>query len=79
MGNCKTCKHWTRYLDRYPSSTSEEKFAGGLCDSEKIREAMDDADYGADMLVYSYNEGGEFWTGPDFGSVNYLGGVSAWG
>jgi len=72
MENCKTCKHWTRYLDRYPLSSEGEKVAGGLCDSGKMIEEMSKNDYGADMLVYLYNEGGEFWTGPDFGCVNYF-------
>jgi hypothetical protein len=71
METCKTCKHWMPYSDKYPKGhASEAKKAGGLCQSEKLVEDLGD-DYGADMLIYEYLEGGGFWTGPDFGCVHH--------
>lgn len=63
MQLCKTCAHW-REGDRRAIG-----YGGGVCRNPKITE-----DYGQrtdDMLVYPYNEGGWFWTGPDFGCVHH--------
>ena len=70
MNHCKTCKHWTRVQEKYPDAfKSLDENAGGICGSEKLTE--DWGEHGADMLVYSYPEGGEFWTGLDFGCVHH--------
>ena len=71
MNHCKTCKHWTRVQEKYPGAfKSPDVNAGGICGSQKVV-----ADYSgtheADILVYPYPEGGEFWTGPDFGCVHH--------
>jgi hypothetical protein len=62
MEHCKTCKNWKRF------STEDED--GGECKSEKLTEPAGHDDE-TDMLVYSYDEGGVFWTGPDFGCVHH--------
>jgi hypothetical protein len=70
MSDCKTCKHWTPYSAKYPDRAHrEDKQAGGICGNDKLTENY--GHHGADMLVYSYNEGGEFWTGPDFSCVHH--------
>jgi len=70
---CKTCKHWKPCViyDRFANwNTKEDGRAGGTCKSDKL---IEDGGRGhdADMLVYAYNEGGSFWTGPDFGCVHH--------
>ena len=74
MDRCKTCKHWAPCASD-PRFTYDEndKKAGGICGSDKIAEesCYNWQGHGADMLVYSYDEGGEFWTGPDFGCVHH--------
>ena len=42
-----------------------------MCSNTKLTEEYGSTSYGNDMLVYSYNEGGWFWTGPDFGCVHH--------
>ena len=66
MNHCKTCKHWTLVQEKFKSL---DENAGGICGSLKLTEDL--GRHGADMLVYSYPEGGEFWTGPDFGCVHH--------
>ena len=69
MNHCKTCKHWTRFREKYPGAyKSPDVDAGGICQSSKL---VEEGAHGADMLVYSYAEGGEFWTGPEFGCVHH--------
>ena len=70
MKHCKTCKHWSRYIDRYPkSSAAEDKKAGGFCESGKI--TYDDVQgFKPDILIY-YSEGAVFWVGAEFGCVNH--------
>lgn len=60
-GRCKTCRHWI------PVARGRE---GGICDSDMLTEDYG-MPYGPAMLVYPYNEGGEFWTGPEFGCVHH--------
>lgn len=73
MDHCKTCKDWK------PCATDnlfanlnikEDKRAGGTCKSDKLTEDWGQG-HDADMLVYTYSEGGSFWTGPDFGCVHH--------
>jgi hypothetical protein len=68
MERCKTCKHWEPYIIEHPFSGSTDERAGGFCESEKITEDYGRG-FGPDMLVYTYTEGGAFWTGPEFGCV----------
>jgi len=67
---CKDCKHWTPAPEKYPNSWRDkpEYRAGGFCGSSNFSE---DYGYAPTSLVYSYMEGGEFWTGADFGCVNH--------
>ena len=55
MKNCKTCDWW------------EPRECGN---HEKIGE-LDDTHEAPDSLTYSYDEGGRFKTGPDFGCVHH--------
>ena len=65
MNTCKTCIcHGTR------------KYLGGSnCTNHKMRE--NDRHVGVkktfekDALVYEYYEGGDFWTGEDFGCIHH--------
>ena len=71
MNHCKTCKHWTPVQEKYPGAfKSPDVNAGGICGSPKLVEDYSGT-HEADMLVYSYPEGGEFWTGIDFGCVHH--------
>ena len=71
MERCKTCKHWTPYSTKYPNGGApDDERLGGICGSDKLTEDYGQG-HGADMLVYPYSEGGEFWTGPEFGCVNH--------
>jgi hypothetical protein len=69
MNRCKTCRWWDQSSGRLSPSGSTGR--GGDCSNEgKLHEnyvvqAEDD------HLVYSYNEGGGFWTGPEFGCVHH--------
>ena len=57
MNNCITCL----FRDKH-----------GFCNSEKIDETMGQSDEKkADMLIYSYSEGGSFWVGEYFGCVHH--------
>ena len=68
MDRCKTCKHWAPCAS--VAHWENDKKAGGICSSDKIVEDRWQG-HGADMMVYSYCEDGEFWTGPDFGCVHH--------
>jgi hypothetical protein len=63
---CATCRHWSR------DNLLRDQEHGGRCQSGKLSE-----DYfiltkrPADALVYDYQEGGGFWTGPEFGCVHW--------
>lgn len=62
MNTCRTCEHW---------DTTAQK-TGGICDCVKLREPSWNSEPRApDELVYSYDEGGAFWTGPEFGCVHH--------
>ena len=68
MDRCKTCKHWAPCTSA--AHGENDKKAGGICSSDKIVEDYGQG-HGADTMVYSYSEGGEFWTGPEFGCVHH--------
>jgi hypothetical protein len=61
MNRCKTCFFWSPADSR----------GGGYCDNEKIHETDGQHHEGEDHLIYSYNEGGSFWAGPEFGCVHH--------
>ena len=67
MKYCETCGLWKKA--EVLSDASDDKKAGGYCHSEKIME--DENEFEPDTLVYDYNEGGGFWTGPKFGCVHH--------
>lgn len=71
MNHCKTCKHWVKYQQTIldDDGSARLKAGGGMCGSEKLTENW--GEHGSDMLVYSYAEGGGFWTGPNFGCVHH--------
>ena len=83
LPRCATCAHWKPYRDLYPgNSWGPRKNAGGLCiEGQHIGEPLQlpsvggdhsyDGTYTADRMVYSYDEGGDFWTGPEFGCVHH--------
>jgi hypothetical protein len=66
MAPCKTCAHWT---DGAPYGQPEQ-YAVRECRCPKLQEGF----YGPemDLLCYSYQEGGTFFTGPNFGCVHHL-------
>ena len=72
MNYCKTCKYWVPYANELPKvHAASDKLKGGFCHNEKITE--DFGEYRRDTLVYPYQEGAEhFWTGPEFGCINYV-------
>lgn len=60
-GVCGTCHHRDR---------------AGYCQSNKLIEKLDqsclpDINERADMLIYDYYEGGEFWVGERFGCIHF--------
>ena len=63
MGHCKDCALW---------DLNDELSEGRRwCTSDKICERWDAADGADNLLVYSYNEGGSFSSGPEFGCVHF--------
>ena len=73
---CKDCKHWKSYAEvhnqegyEYPAEFAEGR--GGYCHNNLITEDAYNKPYKENALVYSYYEGGSFWTGAKFGCVNF--------
>jgi len=66
MATCKTCAHWT---EEAPYD-QPERFVIRVCGSPTLDAGIYDHD--RDSLRYSYQEGGAFYTGPDFGCVHHL-------
>mgnify|MGYP001611991145 FL=1 len=66
METCKTCQLWRPVVGEF---YNKEASNGGICKSGKITEEI--GGYAPDRLVYPYDEGGYFWTGPDFGCVHH--------
>jgi hypothetical protein len=62
IGTCKECKFRAKE---------------GLCTNGKIMEGYEPMDEeplreeDSDALIYSYEEGGRFWVGPDFGCIHW--------
>lgn len=65
--NCKDCKFWKAAKPEGGSYHAGQR-SGGWCQNTKLREY---GPFEPDALVYSYEEGGGFWTGPMFGCVHY--------
>jgi hypothetical protein len=72
---CKNCKHWKSYAEtmkyRFDISPDDTERNGGYCHSSLITEDAYNSPYKENSLVYSYYEGGSFWTGAKFGCVNF--------
>jgi hypothetical protein len=66
MATCKTCAHWT---EEAPYNQPEQ-YVIRECGCRKLQEAF--YHHEMDSLCYSYQEGGGFYTGPDFGCVHHL-------
>jgi len=65
---CKTCKHWN--ADN--KNNSEYRGVGvRVCECGKITEPMNLNGSALDAMIYSYDESGWFWTGPEFGCVHH--------
>jgi hypothetical protein len=58
MNLCKDCKH---------------RDDAGYCGNNNLQEGTyyQDTEAAKAMLLYSYDEGGSFWVGPDFGCVHW--------
>lgn len=67
MKHCETCLFWEKVDPR--KIPYEDMNIGGFCQSPHISEEYG---YSPISLVYSYSEGGQFWTGPKFGCVNHV-------
>ena len=65
MPRCKTCRWWGR-----DGSDNPRKRARECGNHSKIGEPSD-VKGKTDTLTYSYDEGGRFWTGPEFGCVHH--------
>lgn len=64
---CKTCMFWSgEALFGNP-----DRFTQRECTHDKLREYYF-ADAADDDLVYPYQEGGSFYTGPNFGCVHHV-------
>jgi hypothetical protein len=69
MGHCVTCIYWN--LTMVPPTRRYAVFQGyGVCESRKFVENAA-AKREMDELVYPYDEGGFFITGPNFGCVHH--------
>ena len=73
MNYCKTCKHWERPFRQEGRHYNKGYLDGGFCENEgKWFEGYNPSDeYPQDVMIYSYAEGGSFWTGPNFGCVHH--------
>lgn len=66
MTTCKTCAHWS---DKPPYGRVD--FLHRTCECPKLQEDIY-TDTPEDTLCYSYQEGGCFYAGPDFGCVHWI-------
>jgi hypothetical protein len=66
MKTCKTCRFWHRRLAQSVDVVM-------ICVHPKLTEPgfCDHRSTDTDLLIYSYDEGGYFETGPDFGCVHH--------
>ena len=72
MNKCKTCE-WHK-VPKNPTDDNEST-NGGDCCCPKIYEVSEEPGreegYSKDHFVYSYSEGGWFWTGFEFGCIHH--------
>ena len=68
MNKCKTCQHWNTDT-RIRNIHNGVLF--GSCESENLTEDIGNSSYQPQNLVYPYNEGGYFLTGPEFGCIHH--------
>ena len=66
---CKTCAYWVKIKIADPNPKLKDYMAGASCECPKLMENY--GEHAPDTLVYSYFEGGYFWTGPDFGCIHW--------
>lgn len=60
MNTCKTCKFRQKHYGCF------------ICSCDKISEDYSQSDSKSkDMLIHSYNEGGSFFVGEDFGCIHH--------
>lgn len=71
MNHCKTCQFWVKCRAPRPGELNVRWQIGGTCTKDKLTEEYGDESYVEDALVYSYQEDGHFWTGPEFGCVHH--------
>lgn len=73
MRTCSTCIYWVLNENAPPMRSHMRQ-----CISTKLVESIDSYGMdGKDMLIYPYDEGGYFSTGPDFGCVHHRNTVEA--
>jgi hypothetical protein len=65
VNTCRSCKWWKTTDAQKPLESLQ------ACASPKITECGGGTEPTNDMLMYSYFEGGTFFTGPDFGCVHH--------
>jgi hypothetical protein len=68
MKTCKTCKHWN------DTSYSRPEYDQKECTNEEFLHEWGGPttkEIANQSLVYSYNEGGGFYTGPNFGCIHH--------
>lgn len=68
MEHCKTCRFWKHRPIAYPRLPTSPEQKGGICENEHLVES---SPFLPDNLVYPYDEGAAFWTGPEFGCVHH--------
>lgn len=66
---CKSCSHWKPVEAADFHYFGMKDATGGTCENPKIMENQ--YAFAPDTLVYSYDEGGCFWTGSEFGCVHH--------
>jgi hypothetical protein len=65
MNRCKTCNHWTAQAPYGLPGDYQQR----VCDSQKLIGGLYESESGT--LSYEYDEGGCFYTGPEFGCVHH--------
>lgn len=66
--HCQNCEHWQKKTHGAGGVVENQ---GGHCLNPLLAEDYGSDSYNHNGLVYSYNEGGCFWTGAKFGCVNF--------
>ncbi len=70
IDRCSTCKHWDAGNEIAKFCSEGRQFRFGRCLSDKLID--DDGDHSsADVLMYPFSEGGDFYPGQDFGCVHH--------